>query len=278
MSSLLSVTGLGYRYPGGVQALSGIDLQLEAGGSLGVVGESGSGKSTLARLLCQLIAPGSGRILLQGEDWTRASPQRVRSFHRRVQLVFQDPLSALSPRCTVEQIIREPLLGHQIVHAGKRRQRVLDLLTMVGLEADLARRYPHQLSGGQRQRVVIARALAVEPQLLIADEPLAALDVSIQAQMINLLQRLRRELNLALIVVSHDLAAIACLCEQVMVLREGMMVERGDCRQVFSQPTAAYTRELLAACRDPLAGIAQPDQQTDPNDVANGKTPSTRLS
>lgn len=227
-----------------VHALRGVSLRLDPGGRLGVVGESGAGKSTLIKLLARLDRPTSGTIRFQGKDIT-ALPERELGFLRSsLQMVFQDPMSSLDPRMRVRDIIAEPL---RATGRESRRTRVTELLDAVGLPAAAAERFPHQFSGGQRQRISIARALAPQPDVLIADEPVSALDVSVRAQILNLIADLADEFGLSLILVSHDLGVVRHLCRDVAVLRDGAVVETGPVEQVWREPQHEYTRSLLAA-------------------------------
>ncbi|MBC3982384.1 ABC transporter ATP-binding protein [Streptomyces sp. AC536] len=232
-----------------LQAVRGISLAIAPGETLGLVGESGSGKSTTARVLAGLQRPTAGTVRFDGRDISAAARSTAlrRELSREVQLVFQDPYASLNPRRTVEQIVTMPLQVHTRQGAAERRERAVWLLERVGLGAEHLGRYPHEFSGGQRQRVGIARALAVEPRLLIADEPVSALDVSVQAQVLNLLMDLREKFGLSLLFVSHDLAVVRHFCDRIAVLRGGEIVETGTRDEVFDQPSHDYTRELLAA-------------------------------
>ncbi|WP_424893134.1 dipeptide ABC transporter ATP-binding protein [Streptomyces sp. XH2] len=234
---------------GAVQAVRGVSLRIDPGETLGLVGESGSGKSTTARVLAGLQRPTSGDVRFDGRDITRAAADTRlrRELSRDVQLVFQDPYASLNPRRTVEEIVTTPLRVHTGLDKGERRARAAELLEQVGLRAAHLHRYPHEFSGGQRQRIGIARALALRPRLVIADEPVSALDVSVQAQVLNLLMDLRDELGLSLLFVSHDLAVVRHFCDRVAVMRAGSVVESGPRDEVFGDPKAPYTRELLAA-------------------------------
>lgn len=234
--------------PTRLQAVAGLDFALPAGQTLGVVGESGCGKSTLARALMGLV-PATGRAVWQdGRDLTRLTPRQMLPLRREIQMVFQDPLAALNPRMTAGQIIAEPLsIHHPGLSRDERRGRVRATMDQVGLLPDLINRYPHEFSGGQCQRIGIARALIVQPRLLICDEPVSALDVSIQAQVINLLIRLRAELGLALIFIAHDLAVIRHLSDRVMVLYLGKVMEAAAVRDIFDTPQHPYTQALLSA-------------------------------
>ncbi len=227
-----------------VQALHDIGFTLDAGRTLGVVGESGSGKSTLARIVMALERPDTGRVWLQGRDLHAMPPAELRRARAGFQMVFQDPYGSLDPRQSVGRIVAEPLTE---LPADERRHRVAQVLGEVGLRAADADKYPHEFSGGQRQRIAIARALITRPQLIVADEPVSALDVSIQAQVLNLLQDLQQQFGIAYLFISHDLAVIHHLCDQVVVMQAGRVVERGATEQVFNAPTHAYTRSLLDA-------------------------------
>ncbi|MFT4216102.1 MAG: ATP-binding cassette domain-containing protein [Micropruina sp.] len=235
---------------GRVRALDGVSLQVRAGQRLGIVGESGSGKSTLIRLMAALDRPTSGSVTFEGQQISGLREPRLGFLRAAVQLVFQDPRSSLNPRMTVGSIVTEPLRSRHLrgalepVDAGVRLREVLQA---VDLPADAASRYPHEFSGGQRQRIAIARALAPDPRVLIADEPVSALDVSVRAQVLNLLADLVAARGLTLIFVSHDLSVVRHLCDSVVVLRAGRIEEQGPSEQVFAQPSADYTRALIAA-------------------------------
>lgn len=228
--ALLSIRGLKKTYPaaGGraVQALRGVDLELEKGQAVGLVGESGCGKTTLARTALRLIEPTAGQVFLSDVDITALSQRRLRPMRRRMQMIFQDPMASLNPRMTVAQTVAEPLQIHRLAKKDELRQRTLELLERVGLGDEVLDRLAHQLSAGQRQRVGIARALASSPELLVADEPIAALDVSIQAQIVNVLLELRQGMQLALLFVSHDLRMVRHLCDDIAVMYLGKIVER----------------------------------------------------
>jgi peptide/nickel transport system ATP-binding protein len=230
-----------------VHAVDGVSLALAAGETLGLVGESGSGKTTLGRLVLGLQEPTAGQILFEGEDITHPTRERRRRLRREVQVIFQDPYSSLDPRQRVEDIIREPLDIHEIGTPDERRRRVGALMERVALGDELARRYPHELSGGQRQRVGIATALALEPRLIVADEPVSALDVSVQAQILDLLAELRDETGVAMILISHDLGVVQEVADRVAVMYLGRIVEIGPVGQVFDRPEHPYTRALLSA-------------------------------
>ena len=227
-----------------LRALEGVSFQVAPGESLGIVGESGCGKSTLARCLVGLYAPTSGKTIYQGRE---LEAKRALVDRRRIQIVFQDPYSSLNARMTVGQALREVLRVHRVVSSGQVATRAVELLALVGLETDIANVYPRQLSGGQRQRVSIARALAVEPEVLIADEPVSALDVSIQATVLNLLASLRERLGLTLILIAHDLSVVRYLCDRVAVIYMGRIVEIAPTEDLFENPRHPYTQALLAA-------------------------------
>jgi peptide/nickel transport system ATP-binding protein len=246
---LLSISHLSKSFPtsrGIVQAVDDVSFSIAAGEAFGLVGESGSGKSTIGRLALGLITPTAGDIRFSGQSINGLSERALKPFRRQAQMVFQDPYSSLNPRLRVRDIIGEALDTHALAQ-DRRDARIAELLDMVGLNASHATRYPHEFSGGQRQRIGIARALAVEPRLLIADEPVSALDVSVQAQIITLLQDLRRHLGLALLFISHDLDIVELLCERVAVLYLGRIMETGPTVQVMKTPRHPYSRALLAA-------------------------------
>jgi oligopeptide/dipeptide ABC transporter ATP-binding protein len=230
-----------------VKAVDGVSFVLRPGETLALVGESGCGKSTVGRLVMRLIEPTAGRLVLDGTDISDLSEGDFRPFRRKVQLIFQDPFASLNPRMTVGQILAEPLMLHGVVPASGRRQRVAELLDMVGLQPFYAGRYPHEFSGGQRQRIVIARALAVEPRIVICDEPVSALDVSIRAQILNLLKELQGRLGLAYIFISHDLSVVKHIADRIAVMYLGRIVETGPADAIFSDPRHPYTRALLSA-------------------------------
>jgi peptide/nickel transport system ATP-binding protein len=230
-----------------VQAVDGVSITLRRGGSLGIVGESGSGKSTIARAIVGLVHPEAGKITVDGQSLDPVLGRRRAEQQRKLQMVFQDPFLSLNPAFTVGRTLAEPLRQHRICPEGEIKQRIVELIGKVELPANLLERRTTQLSGGQRQRVGIARALALEPEILIADEVTSALDVTIQAQVLGLFERLRCELSLTLILISHDLAVVRYLCEQVAVMRNGKLVEYGPTEQVLKAPQEQYTRELIAA-------------------------------
>ncbi|MGJ4916415.1 ABC transporter ATP-binding protein [Bradyrhizobium sp. HKCCYLRH2060] len=264
---LLEVTDLVQRYalpresllrpPGEVLALNGVSLSLMAGRSLGIVGESGSGKSTLARLIMALEKPSSGSVLMAGRDLHRLSADELRRARREFQMVFQDPYGSLDPRQTIARIVAEPLTALQSPDREVLRTRVATVLRQVGLrDADMDK-YPHEFSGGQRQRIAIARALITQPRLIVADEPVSALDVSVQAQVLNLMQDLQEQYGLSYVLISHDLAVVDYLCDEVAVMYLGRIVERGRPEDLFGQCAHPYTRALLDAVPRAQAGAVR---------------------
>ncbi len=230
-----------------VRAVDGVSFSVDAGKTLALVGESGCGKSTVSRLVLRLIEPDSGHIRFEGRDLLALDANQLRAFRRDAQIIFQDPYASLNPRMTVGQILTEPLALHDLVPPAARRERVEELLRLVGLEPRFARRYPHEFSGGQRQRIAIARALAVEPKLIICDEPVSALDVSIRSQILNLLRDLQGRLGLAYIFVSHDLAVVKHIADRVAVMNLGGIVETAEAEALFASPRHPYSRALLSA-------------------------------
>jgi oligopeptide/dipeptide ABC transporter ATP-binding protein len=230
-----------------IRAVDGVSFSVDAGKTLALVGESGCGKSTVSRLVLRLIEPDAGRVRFEGRDLLALNANELRAFRRDAQIIFQDPYASLNPRMTVSQILTEPLALHDLVPAPQRRERVEQLLRLVGLEPRFARRYPHEFSGGQRQRIAIARALAVEPKLIICDEPVSALDVSIRSQILNLLRDLQDRLGLAYIFVSHDLAVVKHIADRVAVMNLGGIVEISDAQALFAAPQHPYSRALLSA-------------------------------
>jgi oligopeptide/dipeptide ABC transporter ATP-binding protein len=237
----------GFWRQGQVVAVDGVSLGVVRGRTLAIVGESGCGKSTLAHLLLRLQDPDSGRILLDGKDTLTMDRVGLRQFRRRVQVVFQDPFASLDPRERIRDVLIRPMLLHKLCDKAAALKRAAELMDSVGLSASQLDRTPHQFSGGQRQRIAIARALAVQPDLIICDEPVSALDVSVQAQVINLLQDLQRDSGVALIFISHDLAVVRHLAHEVAVMYAGRVVERASAAQLFTSPSHPYTRALLAA-------------------------------
>jgi ABC-type oligopeptide transport system ATPase subunit len=247
-----------------IEVLHGVDFAIGAGEAVGIVGESGSGKTTLGRALVRLLEPDGGRIVFDGKDITHAPEPTLRGLRARMQMVFQNPLTSLNPRRTIGASVAAPLIAR-----GERapRAHVLAALERAGLGASLAGRYPHQLSGGQRQRVGIARAIVTRPDFILADEIVSGLDVATQAQILDLLRALRREMGLALAFITHDLSVVRVLCERLVVMRQGRIVEEGDCAAVFAAPRHPYTRRLLAAIPLPDvddAWLDAPEPESDP--------------
>ncbi len=256
---ILQVRGLAKHYPltqgilfkrqiGAVRAVDGVDFDLYAGETLGIVGESGCGKSTVAKMLVHLERPTAGAIRYKGEDISKLSGRALKAVRRNIQMVFQDPYTSLNPRMTVGDIIGEPYEIHpEVAPKGSRRRRVQDLLDVVGLNPEYINRYPHQFSGGQRQRIGIARGLALNPEIIVADEPVSALDVSVQAQVVNLLDRLQAEFNLSFVFIAHDLSIVRHISDRVGVMYLGRIVEIGSDAEIYDHPTHPYTQALLSA-------------------------------
>jgi len=252
--SLLSITDLSthFRLPNGaLRALDGVSLDLHAGETIGIVGESGCGKSTLGKTILRLVEPTAGSIRFAGEDVTGLPARRLGGFRRRAQMVFQDPFASLNPRHRIRKILTDPLIVHGLGDRNERERKVEDIVQRVGLDVGALDRYPHEFSGGQRQRIGIARALILEPELVICDEPVSALDVSIQAQTLNLLSRMKADLNLSYIFISHDLSVVRYFTDRVLVMYLGRVVESAPTRQLWSTPRHPYTRALMASVPDP---------------------------
>jgi ABC-type glutathione transport system ATPase component len=250
MAWLVEAEGLVKEYPtdrGVARVVDGVSFSIARGETLGLVGESGSGKSTVARMLLRLIEPTAGSVRFGGVDVLGASAGALRAMRRRMQIVFQDPYAALNPRMRVEQILAEPFAIHGEAPDGGVDARLRELLDAVGLETAALRRYPHEFSGGQRQRINIARALALRPELLVLDEPVSALDVSVGAQVVNLLKNLQQEYGLTYLFISHSMPLVRYLCGRVAVMQKGRLVELGDVEQVCGAPRNEYTQRLIAA-------------------------------
>jgi ABC-type oligopeptide transport system ATPase subunit len=268
MSALLEVRDLVKRFPvkrglfvertvDWVDAVAGVSFDIGAGETLGLVGESGSGKSTTGFCILQLMRPTSGSVRFEGRELTELSGEELRRVRRDAQIVFQDPYSSLDPRMTVGNIVAEPLVVHGVGTRRDRRTRVRELLDVVGFDPAYVNRYPHEFSGGQRQRIGIARALALSPRLIVCDEPVSALDVSIQAQIINLLKDLQAEFGLAYLFIAHDLAVVRSVSDRIAVMHRGRIVETGPASEVYERPKDAYTKALLASVPVPDPGRMQ---------------------
>ena len=256
-----------------VHAVNGVTLGIRPGETFAIVGESGCGKSTLARMLIGLIAPSAGQVLYDGRDISERDGPEMRALRRDLQFIFQDPFSSLNPRMSVGRLIEEPMQAHGIGDRAERRRTVARLLSRVGLRPEHADRYPHEFSGGQRQRIGIARALASGPKVLIGDEPVSALDVSIQAQVVNMLEELKEEFGLTLVVIAHDLAVIRHMSDRVAVMYLGEIVETGPVDSLFDTPAHPYTRALMTAIPAPVPGSRKDDAGIVEGDVPNPTAP-----
>jgi oligopeptide transport system ATP-binding protein len=238
---------------GSVRAVDDVSLDIQSGETLGLVGESGSGKSTLGRLVLRLIEPTSGNVMFEGRNLLAASHAEMQHLRRDMQIIFQDPFGSLDPRMPVEDVISEPLIIHERMSASARRMRVAELLGAVGLDQSAMRRFPHEFSGGQRQRIGIARALALHPKFIVADEPVSALDVSVGAQIVNLMAQLQREFGLTYLFISHSMPVVRYLATRIAVMYRGKIVEVGPTEQITERPQHAYTRSLLEATPEVMA-------------------------
>jgi peptide/nickel transport system ATP-binding protein len=261
-----------FRPPGTVQALNGVSFSIAAGRSLGVVGESGSGKSTLARLVMALDAPTAGTVELLGRNLHQLPAEQLRQARRDFQMVFQDPYGSLDPRQTVERIVTEPLQAQGQTTRAEQREQAAQVLSQVGLRTNDLGKYPHEFSGGQRQRIAIARALITRPRLIVADEPVSALDVSVQAQVLNLMQDLQQQFGITYMLISHDLAVVNHLCDEVVVLYQGRIVERGSPGELFRNAQHPYTQSLVGAVPQVLPGRARARRAAAAAAAATAKT------
>ncbi len=278
---LLQVEGLKMHFPitqgivlqrqvGSIKAVDGIDFYIRRGETLGLVGESGCGKSTTGRAILQLYRPTAGHVYFEGEDLTQMKGERLRRQRRKMQMIFQDPYASLNPRMTVGNIIGEPLEVHNIVRGQAKRDRVMELLQVVGLNPYFINRYPHEFSGGQRQRIGIARALAVNPDFIVCDEPISALDVSIQAQIINLLEELQEQFSLTYLFIAHDLSVVRHISDRVAVMYLGKIVEMTDRDTLYANPLHPYTQALLSAVPIPDPAVEAKRQRI----ILEGDVPS----
>src|SRR5918994_7053889 len=256
-----------FRAPSVVRAVDGVNFTVDEGETFGLVGESGSGKTTTGRCMLRLIEPTSGEVLFRGENVLGYSHDEMRRARRQMQIVFQDPYSSLNPRMRVRQIIEEPLIIHKMGNGEARMARVTELYRLVGLDPATIDRYPHEFSGGQRQRIGVARALALNPSFIIADEPVSALDVSIQAQVVNLLIELQQNLALAYLFIAHDLRLVEHICRRTAVMYLGRIVEMGDTARLFDNPTHAYTKALLSAIPVPGPDYRPARVELNPKDM-----------
>lgn len=261
--------GLFNQQVGSVRALDGVDLEVYQGETLGLVGESGCGKSTLGRVVMRLMPPTEGSIKVLDKDIVKISDKELKELRRHMQIVFQNPYASLNPRMTVGQSISEPLEVHKIAQGAELRKQVKELMSLVGLTESMFDRYPHEFSGGQRQRVGIARALALRPKLVVLDEPVSALDVSVQAQILNLLIQLRKELNLTYVFIAHNLDVVRYISDRVAVMYLGKIVELGNCNQVYDMPLHPYSKALISA-----APVPDPEADRSSRVILQGDLPS----
>lgn len=251
-----------------LNAVNDVSFTLEKGKTLGIVGESGCGKSTLGRCLLRLIEPSSGEVFIDGKDLTAMNAQTLTAIRKDIQIIFQDPYASLSPRMTIHDILREPLDTHHIGTVQEREEKIAQIMQEVGLRAQILTRYPHEFSGGQRQRIGIARALVLEPKLIIADEPVSALDVSVQAQVLNLISDLKNKRALSFVFIAHDLAVVQHICDEVAVMYLGHVVEQANAEELYRNPQHPYTQSLLSAI--PVPNPHQPSQAI----ILTGDVPS----
>ncbi|MCA0205263.1 MAG: ATP-binding cassette domain-containing protein [Proteobacteria bacterium] len=269
---LLTIRGLRKTYPtdrGVLTAVGGVDLTLDRGETYALAGESGCGKSTLGKIVAALIAPDEGSVRFDGQELVGLSPRRLRPIRRRVQMIFQDPFSSLNPRATVRRIIEEPLIVHGMRGPAERRRAVAEMMDRVGLRRDAADRYPHEFSGGQRQRIGIARALILNPDLVVCDEPVSALDVSVRAQILNLLSDLQRELGLAYLFISHDLSVVQYMADKIAIMHLGELVETAPRAAFWDAPRHPYSQALIRARPNP-----DPRQRLQDKPILEGELPS----
>lgn len=259
-----------YVQGGTVSAIAGVDLEVKRGETLALVGESGCGKSTLGRLLLRLIEPTAGKVEFDGADLGQMNKKELRNIRKRMQIIFQDPFSSLDPRMTIGQIIEEPMKIHKLYGSSQEREeKVRELMKRIGIRPEYYNRYPHQFSGGQRQRIGIARALALNPELVVCDEPVSALDVSIQAQILNLLRDLQQEMNLTYVFISHDLSVVRYISDRVCVMFLGRVCEIGQAEEVYANPKHPYTKCLLES-----VPLPDPDKRKEDKDLLTGEVPS----
>ena len=255
---------------GSIKAVDGVSFSLARGRTLGLVGESGCGKSTTGLAVLRMLALSGGEVRFEGRDITKLEPEAMRPIRRRMQMVYQDPYGSLNPRMTVAEIVGEPLVVHDIGTKAERAEAVAELVSLVGLKPDMAARYPHEFSGGQRQRIGIARALALRPALIVCDEPVSALDVSIQAQIVNLFQDLQERLGLSYLFIAHDLAVVRHISERIAVMYLGRIVETAGREQLYKEPLHPYTKALMAAVPVPNPAL----EASRPRQVVQGEVPS----